>query len=70
MTDAGKTPLTGAENIVWDLSVLYDSVDDAAIDADMQKSGAMADDFAAAYKGKVAGLDIIKSSSGLGDRGR
>ena len=57
MTKNGQNPITGAEAVTWDLSVLYNSIDDPAIDADMQKAEKMADDFAAAYKGKVAALD-------------
>lgn len=47
---------TGAENILWDLSVFYSGIDDPQIDADLQKITQMADDFAAQYRGKVAAL--------------
>lgn len=49
--------LTGAENVLWDLSVFYSGVDDPAIQADMDKLNAQVDQFAATYKGRVAHLD-------------
>ena len=57
MTDTNQEKITGAENIVWDLSVLYHGVDDPAIEKDIQKVATLADEFAATYKGKVASLD-------------
>jgi oligoendopeptidase F len=48
---------TGAESIVWDLSVFYTSLDDPRIDADMAEVNRMADEFAAKYRGRVAELD-------------
>jgi oligoendopeptidase F len=48
---------TGAENITWDLSDLYDSIDDPALKNDKKKVISLADDFASDYKGKVAELD-------------
>ncbi|MDX1992286.1 MAG: M3 family oligoendopeptidase [bacterium] len=49
--------VTGAESVVWDLSPLYNGVDDPAIDRDMQRLTTMADSFAARYKGSVGELD-------------
>lgn len=57
MTENGQNPITGAEDVAWDLSVLYASIDDPAIETDMQKAEAMADEFADSYRGKVADLD-------------
>lgn len=48
---------TGAEDILWDLSDLYARVDDPQIEADIARTNALADDFAAIYRGKVASLD-------------
>lgn len=48
---------TGAEEIVWDLSPLYASVDDPAIQTDMERANTLADQFVAAYKGKLASMD-------------
>ncbi|MBL8155917.1 MAG: hypothetical protein JNM70_17190 [Anaerolineae bacterium] len=48
--------LTGAEEVVWDLSIFYASPDDPALqrdmDAVMQQAGAFAD----RYRGRVAEL--------------
>lgn len=48
---------TGAENVQWDLSDLYDSIDDPALNSDKEHVKKQAKDFASAYKGKVANLD-------------
>ncbi len=48
---------TGAENVIWDLSVFYASVDDPAIERDMASVAAEVDAFASAYRGRVAQLD-------------
>ena len=59
MTDATlDQTTTGAENVIWDLSDLYNSTDDPNISADMKKVEALIDDFAATYKGKVGELDV------------
>ena len=47
---------TGAENVIWDLSIFYKSVDDPAIEQDMQTITKEVDAFAATYKGRVATL--------------
>lgn len=47
---------TGAENVTWDLSVFYDGHDDPRIEADIQKAHALAEEYAAKYKGRVASL--------------
>lgn len=48
---------TGAENIHWDLSDLYESIDDPALRADQKKVIEKAEAFARKYKGKIASLD-------------
>ncbi|MCZ7539622.1 MAG: M3 family oligoendopeptidase [Anaerolineae bacterium] len=47
---------TGAEDILWDLGDLYAGVDDPQIEADIARANALADDFAATYRGKVVSL--------------
>lgn len=56
MSEADKKK-TGAENIHWDLSDLYRSVDDPALKNDKEQLKKLADNFAESYKGKVASLD-------------
>src|SRR5215472_14114629 len=50
------TPLTGAENVRWDLTELYPSPTSAALDADLEAALGEARDFEARYKGRVASL--------------
>ncbi len=55
MTDEKK--LTGAENVNWDLTDLYNGVDDPALEADLKAAAARADALAETYRGRVAELD-------------
>lgn len=55
MTQAAEM-VTGAENVIWDLSVFYIGVDDPAIERDLIATLEMADAFAATYRGRVASL--------------
>lgn len=48
---------TGAENVIWDLSIFYSGADDPRIQQDMDALNAQADAFAKQYKGRVASLD-------------
>lgn len=57
MTTPAAPTLTGAEDVVWDLSIFYPAPDDPAIAADMARVLAMADEFAAQYRGRIATLD-------------
>ncbi|MDX2163511.1 MAG: M3 family oligoendopeptidase [bacterium] len=57
MVDAVLDKPTGAENVVWDLSVFYQSADDPALQRDMDALNARADAFAQTYRGRVAQLD-------------
>lgn len=56
MTDAVQDRLTGAEDVIWDLSVFYDSLDDPKIQDDMDKLTRIVDDFHNKYRGQVANL--------------
>lgn len=47
---------TGAESVIWDLSIFYSGVDDPAIQRDMDKLTTEAEAFAARYKGRVSQL--------------
>jgi len=57
MAEATAQPTTGAEHIVWDLSIFYSGPQDPAIEADMQAVDADIAAFAQDYRGKVAQLD-------------
>lgn len=57
MVDAVVEPKTGAEEIVWDLSIFYTGPDDPAIQADMEAVDGLVDAFGGKYRGKVAEMD-------------
>jgi oligoendopeptidase F len=57
------TELTGAEDVAWDLSDLYDSGDDPRLEQDEQEAEQAAEAFRERYYGKISEL----SASGLGE---
>ena len=54
MTEAVQERLTGAEDVLWDMSVFYNGLDDPQMDADIEKLSALVDDFQERWRGKVA----------------
>jgi oligoendopeptidase F len=48
---------TGAESVIWDLSIFYKGIDDPAIQRDMDALDARVDAFANTYRGRVAQID-------------
>ncbi len=48
---------TGAENVIWDLSVFYSGIDDPAFERDMKALDTRVESFASTYRGRVAQLD-------------
>lgn len=56
MVDATAEQKTGAENIVWDLSILYSGPDDPAIGQDITAVSNLVDTFVNTYRGRVADL--------------
>src|SRR5690625_2365527 len=48
---------TGAENIQWDLSDLYASVDDPALQSDRRRVEKLTREYASSYKGKIREFD-------------
>jgi oligoendopeptidase F len=65
MIDIETEKRTGAEDVIWDLSIFYSAVDDPAIGADMERNHAQADKFVADYKGRVAGLNAEEMRGAL-----
>jgi oligoendopeptidase F len=57
MVEAVIEKQTGAEHVVWDLSTLYSGVDDPNLQRDLERTQAMADEYAKTYRGRVAQLD-------------
>lgn len=64
------TELTGAEDIAWDLSDLYESGDNARLDADVKEADEAAVAFRERYYGKVAGLDATELREAIEERER
>jgi oligoendopeptidase F len=56
MVDTSVEKLTGAENILWDLSVYFDNLDDPRINQTFERVNQKVDAFALDYRGKVADL--------------
>lgn len=54
MSDTPQERPTGAENVIWDLSVFYDSFDDPRLEADIEKLDELAGAFQSSWRGKVA----------------
>src|SRR5512144_2960358 len=71
--DSRTDRLTGAEDVAWNLSDLYASVDDPAINRDMDEADARADELTARYRGRVAALsatelrDLLDAYEALGN---
>jgi len=57
MGDVVLEQKTGAEDVIWDLSVFYKDMDDPTIQSDIDRVQGLADEFAAKYRGRVGQLD-------------
>lgn len=64
MTDSVQE-LTGAEQVIWDLSDLYAGGDDPAIERDLASAKTQAEAFAARYRGRVAALGAGELAAAL-----
>jgi oligoendopeptidase F len=64
------TELTGAEEIAWDLSDLYDGGDDARLGADVQEADEAAARFRDRYYGKIAELSASDLREAIEERER
>ncbi len=64
------TELTGAEDIAWDLSDLYDGGDDARLQQDEQEAEQAASEFRDKYYGKVAELGAAELREAIEERER
>ena len=61
---------TGAEEVAWDLSDLYDGGDDPRLDADVQEADEAAAAFREKYYGKVAELSAAELREAIEERER
>ena len=64
------TELTGAEDVAWDLSDLYDGGDDPRIEQDVEQTEAAAAAFRERYYGGVAGLSPADLREAIEERER
>lgn len=60
-----ETKATSAQNVEWDLSDLYEAVDDPALQKDKEKVQKRAKQFASDYKGQVATFDAQEMKEAL-----
>ncbi len=58
---------TGAENVIWDLSIFYSSPDDPAIQRDLVDVQAQATRFAETYRGRVTSLSAAELAAALAE---
>ncbi len=56
MSEAVTERVTGAEDVIWDLSVFYQSLDDPQIDSDIQKLHDLVAAFQERWRGKLADM--------------
>ncbi|HXF97848.1 MAG TPA: M3 family oligoendopeptidase [Gaiellaceae bacterium] len=61
---------TGAEEVAWDLSDLYESADDPRLQADVEEAEEAAAAFRARYRGKVADLSAGELAAAIEERER
>jgi oligoendopeptidase F len=64
------TELTGAEEVAWELSDLYESGDDPRLDADVQEAERLAEAFRERYHGRVAVLSAAELAEAIAERER
>jgi oligoendopeptidase F len=64
------TELTGAEEVAWDLSDLFEGTDDPRIEVEIEQAEAAADAFRTDYYGKVAELDAAGLAEAIAERER
>jgi oligoendopeptidase F len=64
------TELTGAEEVAWDLSDLYEAIDDPRIDADVAQAEADAASFRERYHGKIAELGAAELAAAVAEHER
>jgi len=64
------TEVTGAEEVAWDLSDLFDGIDDPRIDADATQAEADAAAFRERYHGKIAELDAASLAEAVAEHER
>ena len=64
------TELTGAEDVAWDLSDLYENSDDPRLEEHIAEAESAASEFRERYYGKVAGLTAAELAEAIAERER
>jgi oligoendopeptidase F len=64
------TEITGAEEVAWDLSDLFEGIDDPRIDEEIARAEADAAEFRERYHGKVAELDAASLAVAVAEHER
>src|SRR5919109_4438805 len=64
------TEITGAEDVAWDLSDLYEGADDPRLEADVESAEEGAAAFRERYYGKVGELSAAELAEAIGERER
>ena len=64
------TEITGAEDVAWDLSDLYEGSDDPRLEEHIEEAETAAAEFRERYHGKVAGLDAAELADAIVERER
>ena len=62
------TEITGAEDVAWNLSDLYDGGDDPRLEQDVEQTETAAADFRERYYGRVAQLSPAELREAIGER--
>ena len=63
MSEAVQQRDTGVDDVIWDLSVFYESLDDPQIETDIQKLKDIMDAFQARWRGKLAEMSAADFAS-------
>ena len=70
MSAAPQERPTGAENVIWDLSVFYDSFADPRLEADIERLDELAASFQSSWRGNLAQMtasDFAKAYQQIGN---
>lgn len=65
MVSTSAEKLTGAEEVIWDLSVYYQGLDDPAVLQDMTALQARADAFSQCYRGRIGSVSGAELANAL-----
>ena len=57
MAQAIRERATGAEDVIWDLSVFYDGLDDPRIETDIEGLTGLVDEFQSGWRGQLAAME-------------